>query len=313
MIVKMEQANKLKMQSTNSQITSDLIASRSIDIEDCKSVCLALGPYRNLTTLTASTLFLHPDCQVLNHAGKRIYENDEVDFLSNYSKERFNRFVQFAIHISGGGKRGNFGGSIIHSHAFDSVHEMKTIFSETEYELIKNQIRCLFWKESLSTSNLIREKHIDLKYILSKEERLRFLMPIRNPLDCAISNLKTGHVNRFRGLDQRSKVSEVLLAILKEIHWFASHKKNHPDRFFYYFEHSIDREMLLKLASFLSLDADEDWISRALRVMVNKSSYQHNPDLLAFYRKCVEQQFAQFPALAEQLLIFANNIDGSNI
>lgn len=45
--------------------------------------------------------------------------------------------------------------------------------------------------------------------------------------------------------------------------------------------------------------------SRALQVMVNKSKYQHNPDLVAFYRKSVEQQFSQFPALAEQLLTFS--------
>src|SRR5689334_13648080 len=79
----------------------DLILSSFIDISECKSVCLALGPYRNLTTLTAATLFLHPNCQVLNHGGMRIFGNLQVDFLSNnYSEERFNRFVQYAIRIS---------------------------------------------------------------------------------------------------------------------------------------------------------------------------------------------------------------------
>lgn len=249
------------MESINTQYTTDLVASRSTDIEDCKSVCLILGPYRNLTTLTAATLFLHPNCQVLNHAGKRIYDNNEVDFLSNYSRERFNRFIQFAIHISGKGKKGGFGGSITHSHAFNPIHEMKNIFSETGYKLIKNQINCLFWKESLITSNLIHEKHIDLKNLLSKEERLRFLMPIRNPLDCAVSNLKTGQVTQFINLDKSSTVSEVMLEILKGIHWFASHKKDHEDRFFYYFGHSLNRQMILRLAAFLGLDADEAWVS----------------------------------------------------
>ncbi|MEM7479491.1 MAG: hypothetical protein AAF483_31280, partial [Planctomycetota bacterium] len=75
----------------------DLVESLTRDIGECQSVCLALGPYRNLTTLTAATLFLHPNCQVLNHAGSRIYGNTEVDFLADYSRERFDRFIQFAI------------------------------------------------------------------------------------------------------------------------------------------------------------------------------------------------------------------------
>lgn len=302
----MKQTNELNVIGLNSQVAADLIASRSIDIEECRTVCLALGPYRNLTSLTAATLFLHPNCQVLNHAGNRIYGNHEVDFLSNYSRERFNRFIQFAIHISGGGARGDFGGSITHSHAFDSVHEMKQMFSETETGLIKSDIHCLFWKESLSTSNLIRQKQIDLDHILGEEDRLRFLMPIRNPLDCAISNLKTGHATRFAGCDKNSTVSEVLLAILREIHWFAAQKKNNPNRFFCYFEHSINREMILDLASFLKLGADEAWVSRALRAMVNKSRYRHEAGLLQLYRKSVEAQFLEFPALAEQLLRFAS-------
>lgn len=66
----------------------DLFMSRSIDISACKSVCLAIGPTGNLTTLTAATLFLHPDCQVLNHGGTRIFGNKQIDFLSDYSEGR---------------------------------------------------------------------------------------------------------------------------------------------------------------------------------------------------------------------------------
>ena len=121
-------------------INPDLMASCTLDIEECKTVCLTLGPYRNLTTLTAATLFLHPHCQVLNHAGSRIFENQAVNFLADYSRAKFDRFIQFAIQISGGGKRGNFGGSITYSHAFDTQHKLKTIFADTEADLVKKQI-----------------------------------------------------------------------------------------------------------------------------------------------------------------------------
>jgi hypothetical protein len=284
----------------------NLIASRSVDIQDCRTVCLALGPYRNLTTLTAATLFLHPNCQVLNHAGARVFGNDDVDFLSAYSKERFDRFIQYAIQISAGGIRGDFGGSIIHSHAFEPHHDMQQKYIERGEKLIKRQINCLFWKESLATSNLIRDRKIDLGAIFAQEDRLKFLMPIRNPLDCAISNLNTGHVDRFQGLGNKPTITEVLRAILAEIHWFASLKEQFPDRFFYFFEHSISAEMIANLADFLKLDADETWLSDARSVMISKSNYQHGADLLEHYRNSVRQQFSRQPVLMGQLLEFVD-------
>lgn len=56
------------------------------------TVCSILGPYRNLTTLTASCLMLHPNIQVLNHYHQL---NSQVDnFLLNYSDENFERFIK---------------------------------------------------------------------------------------------------------------------------------------------------------------------------------------------------------------------------
>lgn len=297
-------ADSVKRKCLNLTDHIDLITSQSLDIKDCESVCLALGPYRNLTTLTAATLFLHPNCQVLNHAGSRIFGNRRVDFLSDYSEERFNHFIQFAIKISGKGQRGILGGSITYSHAFDSKYELKKEFEKTGLELEKKQIKCLFWKESLLTSNLIREKHVDLCRIFEKDDRLRFLMPIRNPLDCAISNLKTGHVAIFRNLNRDSSIFQVIQAILDEIHWFALQKENFPSRFFYYFEHSITREMLVNLATFLKLYPTEVWQSNAMSVLITKSNYEHDSDLLSFYQKAVIDKFSRFPVLSEKLLNF---------
>jgi hypothetical protein len=282
----------------------DLLASSSIEIRDCVSVCLALGPYRNLTTLTASTLFLHPNCQVLNHGGGRIFGRRNVDFLSDYTEEKFDRFIQYAIRLSTKGKRGRYGGSITLSHAFDSGHPMKEIFFSTGNRLLKKKIRCLFWKESFRTSRLIREKNVDLGSIFKRNDRLRFLLPIRNPLDCALSNMKTGHVNLFENLNGQSTEFEVLQAVLDEILWFAKLEEEYPGRFFHYFEHSISREMLGRLASFLELDPLESWFDSALLAMKPKGGYQHDDDLVAFYRQYVNDEFVCFPDLSAGLLLF---------
>ncbi len=293
-------------------IGSDLAASKSIDIDRVETVCLALGPYRNLTTLTAATLFLHPNCQVLNHASDRVFGISEIDFLSDFSKRKLDRFVQFAIWISVKGKRGNYGGSITHSHAFSSGHVMQELYESTNSGVLKKEVKSLFWKESLKTSNLIREKGIDLNSIFDSDERLRFLLPIRNPMDCAISNLKMGHVNLFRSLRKKPGKIEVVQAILDEIHWFAALQKKNPGRFFCYFEHEISRQMLLRLAEFLKLDADETWITNALTAMKIKSGYEHDRELLNYYRKAVTDNFTRFPHLSKGLLQFSGNFADAN-
>jgi len=282
----------------------DLKTSQFMDIQGVESVCLTLGPYRNLTTLTASALFLHPNCQVLNHAGSRIYSNKQINFLLDYNKTKLDRFIQFAIKISSKGQKGAMGGSITHSHAFDSKYGMKDVYTKKGLELTKDQIKCLFWKESHLTSNLIRQKNIELGDIFEKESRLRFLLPIRNPLDCALSNLTTGHVKNFMELDKGATIVEVVQAVLDEIFWFAELKERFPDRFFYYFEHEISKEMLVGLAEFLQLEADESWITNALCVMKSNSHYEHDSELVCFYRDYVSDKGSRFPSLSKGLLHF---------
>jgi len=280
----------------------DLKRSRHVDVQDIKTVCLLLGPYRNLTTLTASTLFLHPNCQVLNHAGQRVFGNKEIDFLFDDRQERLDRFLQFAVCLSEKGTRGRHGGSITHSHAFSEYHDMKAVFDKAKLPLVKNTIQCLVWKESLRTANTIRERRIDMRRLLEQEGRLRFLMPVRNPLDCAASNLKTGHAKLFRGSCR--SFFDVLDAILNEIVWFVELEQKYPDRFFHFYEYDITKETLMALAAFLCLDRREDWLSRALTATIIKSGYHHDEDKVRFYSNCIEDKVQQNPALLEGLQRF---------
>src|SRR5688572_6710957 len=150
----------------------------AVDISQLQTVALTLGPYRNLTTLTASILFLHPECQVLNHGGPQILASEELDFFCNYSDERFARFVRFAVLASQGGDRGGPGGSITLSHAFDGGYEVKKMFEERFGSIrVKPVIKTLMWKESLILANHLRKHGIDVSRILEVNDRLRFLVP----------------------------------------------------------------------------------------------------------------------------------------
>ena len=134
---------------------------------EIKTVCLALGPYRNLTTLTAGMLFLHPNCQVLNHAGMRIFGDKNLDFLIEYSDEKFESFLQYGIYNSQTGRPGGYGGSITYSHAFENGNKLRDIFEAEGGDSVKKNVECFFWKESLMTSFHIRDNSVDLDKLFS--------------------------------------------------------------------------------------------------------------------------------------------------
>ena len=296
---------KFKNLMTEITKSSALLASESIDIESVKTVCLALGPYRNLTTVTASILFLHPHCQVLNHAGQRIFGEEELDFIKDYSDGRFKTFLRYAIYISQSGIRGDFGGSITRSHAFDKHHKVHDLFTVSKLPLVKEKITTVFWKESLRTANYIRENNVDLNKLFTQNKQLRFLLPIRNPLDCAIGQVKTGYIKYFQGRKQGDSVEQAIDSILDEFLWFLDLMSRNPDRFFYFFEHDFNEPTIKRIADFLQLEMTEIWLNDAITAFEIKSDYNHPDVLIAYFRKSVGDKFSDYPDFAEQLLLFS--------
>ena len=276
----------------------------TIDISQLQSVALTLGPYRNLTTLTASILFLHPECQVLNHGGPQILGSEELDFFRNYSDERFARFVRFAVLASQSGDRGGQGGSIALSHAFDAGYEVKKMFEERFGDIrVKPVIRTLMWKESLIVANHLRKHGIDVSGVLKANDRLRFLIPVRNPLDCAASSLK-GKFRLFVGHPEQPSIEWMLEAILDEFEWCLQWRHKQPERFLVFFEHGLDPHFLRNLAAFLKLPCDEQWLKQATAALRINQNYQHPPKLVAFYREAVQRRFSTYPEFAAELLKF---------
>lgn len=282
----------------------DLVVSKRYNIDSIESVCLILGPYRNLTTLTASIVFLHPHCQVLNHAGERILGDPRIDFLSNYSDKRFRNFIKYAIHISKGGKRGNYGGSITLSHAFQDRARMGKLLKSNDLELMKDKVKCLFWKESQRVMNHIRCHQVDFDALFSNNDELLFFLPIRNPLDCATSNSSSGFADFLPGVDSVSSVDDVLQAILDEYLWFISKKERYPNRFYYYFAHQDKKDTILEMADFLGLEPTQEWLELSIDTFRVTSKYQHGKEFISKYRNQVNKQFKKFPDFQAGLMKF---------
>ena len=138
-------------------------------------------------------------------------------------------------------------------------------------------------------------------------------MPIRNPLDCAVSNVKffgdSQQLDEFFMLQNRQNVLiKVLEAILDELKSFLVWKKQYPGKFFYYFENEFEKATLLNLADFLGVEPNEKWCENSLEAFDMKSRYQHSGDIVDLYNKFVEEKFADFPEASAKLLQFTNSV-----
>ena len=177
-------------------------------------------------------------------------------------------FLKYVVYISTGGGRGKGGGSILFSHAFDEKHPLGKLYRERfGNQVLKERILSVFWKESLRTAQHIRDNRINLRRLFQQNDKLRFLLPVRHPIDCALSNQRTGHAKQF-GLGQNPSLDAVLNAILDEFLWFVELQQQHPDRFFCYFENAFEPETVDQLAGFLKLPADEAWKQAVLKASI---------------------------------------------
>lgn len=260
-----------------------------------RTVCCILGPYRNLTTLTASLFALHPVCRVLNMAAMRILPLPEVDFPGDPSPETMRRFLRYALYLAEAGERGDRGGSITLSHAFD--HDVvRRRYAESLEAASGTLPQVLVWKDPLYLSNRLHEPDVVPSRLLELHPRLQFLLPIRNPMDCAVSNLKTGHARRFPGLREET-VEDVLRCVLEELVRFFENRTDYPDRCFFFSQNAMDRRTLEALAGFLEISPTESWTRAALDCIRLKPSYEHSEEFVDCCSRLIDEKAANVPEL----------------
>jgi hypothetical protein len=268
--------------------------------KELKTICILLGPYRNLTTLTASIFSLHPHCQTLNHAGTRILPNKQLNFLKEYSDGKFKQFCQFAIFASQRGKGGHYGGSMLYSHAFNNSSIRNSYKKRYNDATLKQNIQCILWKESLRVNNFIRKNKVNLENLFRQNELIRFLLPIRNPIDCAVSNYITWHSVTMKNL-KKDTIIDILDEIINEIKWFLDLEKKYPERFKHFFQDELGEQTLTKLREYLKLSADGKWLQDSIECIKLKKSYNYKNEWIKVYNDLIEHYLNDHPVALKHL------------
>ena len=280
-------------------------------VKNIKTTCLLIGPYRNLSTLTGAAFHLHPNCQVLNHTGKRILRKERYNFIKNPTKGTLNNFYRFAVAASQEGKRGDFGGSITLAHAFEKDVLSKKHKSRYGSRMLKEDIRTILWKESHRVSNQL--KLIDQEVFFNMLPEVKCILPIRNPIDTAISNISTSHYQFFPQLTSKPKnsidVCTALEAVIKELKDGIELCINYPDNGFYFFQFDMDTDLLTKLASFSGLSNDYQWMNDVLDVWQTPlAKYEYNKEVINYYKELIEYYFSDMPIIHNKFMYFISCI-----
>jgi len=264
----------------------NLQAASGLDISSVRTICLALGPYRSFTTITASFIAKHPECQAINHGGKQILGDPRLDFLGRYRPATADRFVRYGLHVSlnGSHEKGPGAGPRPASH-----HEPRA------------RPRAFLWNDPLRTSQHLRRHNVDMAALLENEPRLRFLQTIRNPIDCAYSIGRNGLAPRM-GLERDAPMEAILDSVLTEISWFTALSQEHPGRFFSFFTDAFDPGKAHELAGFLQVEPLESWARRSSRCFDYPRTLAIGGKLRKHYHSSVARRFEAFPEAREQLL-----------
>jgi hypothetical protein len=260
---------------------------------------ILLGPYRNLTTLTAAVLALHPQVQVLNHAYRRLRQTDGVDFFAEPTAETFDRFLALAMEISAGGERGGLGGSILFSHAFDDASLRERYWSRFGASALKPSPACMVWKDSLRVQQRLEAAPAELHAVIQRLRGVRFLLPVRQPLACALSNLRTGKSDRLK--PESNDLPGVLDAVLKSIAWVLQQRDRWPDHFLVFTEASERSTLAIRLQALLGVTRDTRWESDFIAAFAPRVA-PVDPALKATEQRKIAAVLAPWPDVRDALL-----------
>lgn len=255
------------------------------------TVVAFLGPYRNLTTLTAATLGLHPNIVVMNHGFARVEATASLRAFDDPAPEKTQRLRQTLVELSEGGRRGPPGGSIRLSHAVTDHPAMAAAYAAAP---MKEKTGAVVWKESGDLGNYLERRGLDPAEVAARWPKLRFIGPVRRPLD---------HIRGLRGFDRHQipnassppTFEEAARHILAAHYSFWQRARRRPDGFFQFRETEMSAALLTRLASHIGVAPRADWLALAAPLFQGSKMYDHDDSERAAFRALLDETYGQEP------------------
>lgn len=242
-----------------------------------KTVGVFLGANRSLTTLLSAIMAFHPETTVLNHGFVRAFMDPSRNFLLDPRQSVLDAFADEAQTMALGGQRGDQGGHILHSHAFDD-ETLRQAYLDRYGWGAKPGATCLIWKDATRLTKFITANRIRLNAICGALPSLRFMMMVRNPVDITISSIKKGYSAALVGEERKDNFGDVFVHMIRLFAGFAPAAERNPAQCRFLFQDELlDREHLTGLSHFLGVAPDPAWLDDIARLIHLRPSYPIEP------------------------------------
>jgi hypothetical protein len=120
-------------------------------------------------------------------------------------------------------------------------------------------------------------------------------------LDCAQSNVRTGHAQGIDGVDPND-VAAVLDRIIEAIGWFGTLMQSYPDRFFMFFQNDDLSDIANGLVKTLELSDDPQWRDAMVDAFeVQGTKYDWAPELYKAFDDSVSRYLGDLPDVAKRI------------
>jgi hypothetical protein len=261
-------------------------------------ICLTLTAYRSLTTLTFATLGLHPHVQVMNHGFDAVAASGGLGLFDAPDEAGLDRLAETLHRLSLGGSSGQSGGNIRFSHALDR-RAMRAAY-EALYDdgLAKAPVKVVAWKEGSRLREHLIARGADPVALAARLDRLRFVNPIRDPIDHAWS-LHGFHAHPAGHPVPASLEGTDFPAILRYVLRCAADafaaQVQRPDRFLCFTEQEIGLPLLLRLADFLEIEPAGAWLAAAGSAFHSLRPYPRASELLLLLDRVLEAEHHERP------------------
>jgi hypothetical protein len=263
--------------------------------ENIGAVGVFLCPNRNLTTLTAAILSFHPRVQVLNHGFERLQAAGLLRFLHSHSDADLDAFARGSIEMSATGRRGNYGGSILLSHAYDRP-ALRAAYAKLYGEAsVKQDIGCVVWKDGARLREYLRANQIDPVALAERLPRLHFISPLREPVAHLRSLQKYYATESWEYVRQslpdlgaESVARYILTAHDEFLHW----RERRPQQFFAFTQGKLGLNTARELANFLQVAAIGDWERLVPEFFADDSGGTDAPELKSLFTDLLDTEYA---------------------
>ena len=168
--------------------------------------------------------------------------------------------------------------------------------------LLKETAKVLYWKDSQRIQNRLLENGDGISHLVNNFNNVKFLLPIRNPIHCTKSVLRSGHWKHLVS-EREANFITVLNTILTNIKSLCEHERLSNDRLLRIWEPELTTIALPKLCEFSQIKRDQQWeqqIKKTVHIRPRRSTKEEE----VIFRDLVEEKFENLPRIYTKLMMF---------